>query len=131
MLGRGVGPVIASTGNRIVRVGPEGKVHMDVHVAPTAPLPPGAPQPPKPAIAPRSPAAPNDATGSEAKRGISFHTEKIQIDAESKLDAMMKMLQDQRGTLDRTVDRLTKKVEELTKEMESIDRRLSGEKTQK
>jgi PDZ domain-containing protein len=125
LMGRLRGPGMAATTSRTLRFSPEGKIEGEVEIAPTppkAPASPRAPMPPKPPTGPRPPVGPKEISPPQppttpANRAMTVRTHRVADgDADSKLDAIIKKL-DERSE---TVEKLDKKVEELRKEIDQL-----------
>jgi len=105
---------------RVLRVNPDGKVEGELKIAPVPPKPPAVPappvrvRPPSPAVPPKAPAAPAAPDGA---RTFSYRLERSDSGADSKLDAIIKKL-DQMET--GTLDKLDKEVKQLRKEIDDL-----------
>jgi hypothetical protein len=102
----------AAAAYKAVRVTPGGKVEGDVQIAP---LPPRPPVPPKLATGPQAPTPPKPPTA-QANRAMTVRTHHSEGDADAKLDAIIKKLDDR----SETIEKLDKKVEELRKEIDQL-----------
>jgi len=95
--------------NRVVRVTPEGKVEGEMRIAPQPPAPPKPPTAPQAATPPKPPTA-------QANRTFAIRSPRAEGDADSKLDAIIKKL-DERSE---SIEKLDKKVEDLRKELDQL-----------
>jgi membrane-associated protease RseP (regulator of RpoE activity) len=111
--------------NRAIRVTPEGQVEGELRISPlpTAPVAPAAPAPPVPP-ATRARVAP-PATGSQNARIFSYRTEKSGDSDESKLDAVLKKL-DQ--IEDGSIAKLKEEVKQLRKELDEVRTKSPGDR---
>jgi membrane-associated protease RseP (regulator of RpoE activity) len=109
MLGRMIGPSMAATATRAVRVSPEGKVEGELKFTPAPPAPPAPPAAPRRGAPPVPPAAP---VAPQAGRSFSYRLERSDDVSEPKLDAILK-----------EVKQLRKEVEELRSKSPSDSRK--------
>ena len=99
---------------RTLHVTPEGKVQGEIRIAPHPPVPP---VPPVPAAAPRGPTVPAPPVAAQAARALSLRTERSDDGGDSKLDAILKKLENiESGTL----EKLEKDVQQMRKEIDEL-----------
>jgi hypothetical protein len=112
-----------ATDTRVLRVTREGKVEGELRIAPVPPVPPVAPKPPAPPAAPALPAIPAAPYRSgvlpspQAARTFYYRAERAEDSDESKLDTIIKKLDQLEsgalGKLDKEVKQLRKELDEL------------------
>jgi hypothetical protein len=113
-------PIKAAASSRVLRVTPEGKVEGELKITPPVPpVPPASPARVR-VVAPAAPAAPKAPAAPPvppAVRVFSSRTDKADSDADSKLDAILKKLNQ---IEDGSLDRLDKEVKQLRKEIDEL-----------
>ena len=120
-------PGLAAAANRVLRVTPEGKVEGSITIAPSPPKPPVAPRAHAPSASPAAPQpptpprvqiapVPGKVSPQPQVRGFTFRTDHADAETDSKLDSILKKLDERSGA----IDKLDKKVEDLRKEIDEL-----------